>query len=78
MQNLNTQAQISFLKNAFGTISPKENMKVTRISIVGEHAHKELERGNPGRINTWLHGAPPYMKRAESKIEVSLDNKPLS
>lgn len=76
MQNLNSQAQLIFLKDAFGTMSDKTiDMG---ISIVGVHAHKDLERGNPKRINTWLYGSFSYMKNAESMIEVLLENKPLS
>lgn len=74
----NTHAQLTFLKTAFGTISHKIQIKVTCISFVGENAHKDLDRGNPRKINTWLNGSSFYMKKCGAKIQISFDNKPLS
>lgn len=80
MQNLNTPAQLTVIKNAYGIILHGENIEVTWVPIVGEQTHKDLEKGNSinKKSNTLLNGSSSYIKNVECKIEISLDNKLLS
>lgn len=75
MHDLNPQAQLSFLKNMFHIISHKEDTKVTRQLFVSMNTNKDSEKRIPGKMSTWLNSSSSQMKIADSKSEVSLDNK---
>ena len=75
MQDCNSREQLPFLKNMLCMIPCSEDKEATRLLVVGEQTDKDLAKGIPGRISTWLNGSSSHINNEDSKIGVLLGNK---